>query len=601
MARPAEAPGIPVRLAPRPEYLAGREELLTELHERLTTGAGQTGPRVVALCGLGGAGKTSVAIEYAYRHLAETGACWQLPAETPEVLTAEFTALAAQLGARDILDTRNPVASVHAVLARAPYPWLLIFDNVTSRVAVERFLPPAGNGRVLITTQSQHWPTGRDLPVPVLGTGIAAGFLTSRTRDPDRAAAEELAAELGGLPLALEQAAAYMLASGIPMPRYLAEYRKRQAEVLTRGEATGHPETVAATLALALSGLADTDPAAVGLLRLLAFLAPEPVPLTLLLTTGHPDALADAAAAIAPLLGDHLAIGDAVAALRRYSLITPAGDGLVQVHRLVQDVTRALLPRKSVREWDQAAATLIAAAVPDESDIPATWESFAHLLPHAQAVFPKASDGLRQIALFLAWNGSAAAARGLSWTVTGARHDLALRTGEARDAAGVRDVFAALLPIRERALGPEHPSTLNILNILAYWTGEAGDAAKARDLLAALLPIRERVLGPENPGTLTTRNGLAYWTGEAGNAAEARDLFAALLPIREQALGPDDPGTLTTRNGLACWTGEAGNAAEARELLAALLRDCERVLGPEHPGTLTTRNNLTYWTEQADK
>jgi hypothetical protein len=117
--RRPEVASQPVRVAPRPVFLAGREGLLADLDARLASGAGQPGPRVVALYGLGGAGKTSVAVEYAHRHLAEVAVCWQFAAEDPAVLAAEFAVLAAQLGAREVGDPRDPVASVHAVLARA--------------------------------------------------------------------------------------------------------------------------------------------------------------------------------------------------------------------------------------------------------------------------------------------------------------------------------------------------------------------------------------------------------------------------------------------------------------------------------------------------
>ncbi|HEY1701938.1 MAG TPA: hypothetical protein VGG75_19700 [Trebonia sp.] len=139
--RRVEAAGQPVRLAPRPVFLAGREGLLAELDARLADGPE---PRIVALCGLGGAGKTSAAIEYAHRHLAEVGVCWQLPAEDETVLAAEFAVLAAQLGARDLADARDPMASVHGVLARQGTGWLLVFDNAPDRAAVERFLPRPG-------------------------------------------------------------------------------------------------------------------------------------------------------------------------------------------------------------------------------------------------------------------------------------------------------------------------------------------------------------------------------------------------------------------------------------------------------------------------
>ena len=280
---------------------------------------------MAALCGLGGAGKTSVAVEYAYRQLGEVGVCWQFSAEDPAVLAAEFGVLAAQLGAREVVDPRDPVASVHAVLARQAAGWLVVFDNAADLASVEAFVPPAGPGRVLITTQNQHWPPGWAVQVPVLDAEVAADFLMARTGDADRAAAEELAAELGGLPLALEQAAAYMQATGTSLARVPADlFRARQAELLARGEAAGHREHVAATLGLALSRLEADAPAAAGLVRLLAFLAPEPVPLGLLLA--GPDAAGElvvrAAEEVGPLLGDPLAIGDAVAALRRYSLVT---------------------------------------------------------------------------------------------------------------------------------------------------------------------------------------------------------------------------------------------------------------------------------------
>ena len=226
-------------------------------------------------------------------------------------------------------------------------------------------MPPAGPGRVLITTQNQIWPPGQALDVPVLDVEVAADFLVSRTGDADRVAARELAGLLGGLPLALEQAAAYVQATGATLARYLLLFRDRQADLLARGEVAGHLD-VAATLGLALSRLAGEAPAAAGLVRLLAFLAPEPVPLAVLLAG---DAAAGrlspaVAAAVGGLLGDAVAAGDAIAALRRYSLVTPAGDGLVLVHRLVQAITRAQLPADEADGWGQAAAALVEAAVP---------------------------------------------------------------------------------------------------------------------------------------------------------------------------------------------------------------------------------------------
>ncbi len=604
---------LPVSLAPRPALLAGREELLAGLDTRLSAGDDRW-PRVVALCGLGGAGKTSVAVEYAHRHLAETGLAWQFPAEDPTVLTDDFARLAAQLGARELLDARDPVASVHAVLAAFPAGWLLVFDNAPDQASVQRFLPPAGHGRVLVTSQSALWPPGQGLEVPVLDVQVAAGFLVNRTGDPDGPAAAELAGELGGLPLALEQAAAFMQATGDDLAGYLASFRRQRAGLLGRGEPAGYGKTVATTWALAFDRLEQAEPGAAGLLRLMACCAPEAVPLRLLLQPrpGLEGKLGpDVAPILMPLLDNRLAAGDAVAALRRYSLVTPAGDGLVSVHRLVQAVTIDKMPGDLAGQWRQAAAALIEAAIPADTDPPQTWPVCAALLPHARVALADHSDGVARIANYVGESGSYAAARDLERRIAdaverilGAEHPdtltararLAYWTGLAGDWAAARDQLAALLPVGERVSGAEHPDTLAARADLAIWTGSAGDPAAARDQLAALLPVGERVLGAEHPDTLAARFRLAYWTGAAGDPAGARDQFAALLPVHERVSGAGRRDPLITRLNLAIWTGAAGDPAGARDQLAALLPVSERVAGANHPDTLGVRRELAYWT-----
>ena len=610
--------GQPVWLGQRPSKLAGREELLAALDARLSAGDGPA-PRTVALYGLGGAGKTSLAVEYAYGHLAEVGVAWRFAAEDATVLAAGFRELAAQLGARGLGDTRDPVASVHAVLARFPAPWLLIFDNAAALASVAEYLPPAGPGRVLITSQNPAWPN-QPLQVPVLDPDIAAAFLADRTDDPDRQAAGALADMLGGLPLALEQAAAYTQAAGGTLADYLVLLRHRRAELLARGEPTGYDKTVASTWALAFDRLQQTAPGAVGLLRLLAFCAPEAIPLRLLLLQPRPGLAGrlgeDVAPVLAPLLEDQLAASDAIAALRRYSLLTPAAAGSVSVHRLVQAVTIDQMPEVLAGEWHQAAATLIEAAIPDDAQLPGAWSDCAVLLPHAQAALDLTSGGMWQIARYLGHSGSYPAARDLFRLIADAyreddayraehprtldaRHDFAHWTGMAGDAAVARDLFAALLPMRERVSGPEHTDTLSDRFELARWTGEAGDAAAARDRLAELLPACQRVSGPEHRDTLAARHELAYWTGEAGDPVTARDRLAQLLRMRERVSGPEHPATLAVRGNLARWTGEAGDPATARDQLDALLPVRGRVSGPEHPETLTVRANLAGWTGKA--
>ena len=588
--------------------------MLAELDARLS-GDENPEPRIVVLYGLGGAGKSSMAVEYAYRHLAEVRLAWQFAAADLAVLADEFGELAAQLGVRNFLARRNWVATVHGVLARYPARWLLVFDNAVDAASVAEFLPPSGPGRVLVTSQNPAWQTGQTMEVSVLPPEIAADFLVQLTGDPDRQAAEDLAEELDGLPLALAQAAAYMQATGDRLAEYLETFRQRRADMLARGASIRHGKTVASTWALAFGRLQQDTPTAVGLLRLMAHCAPEAIPLRLLLQP-RPGLVEQLVQEVAPLLADQLIAKDAIAALRRFSLVTHVGEGQWSVHRLVQAVTVDQMPADVADQWRQATAALVEAAIPGDPQLPATWPTYAALVPHARAVLDLTSGGLWQIARYLGFSGSYLAARDLSRQIAnayaedeayGPEHpktlaacrDLVGWTGRAGDAAEARDQFAALLPIIERVLGPEHPDTLVTRHELAVWTGEAGDPAGARDQLAALLPIRERVLGPEHPRTLATLGSLAYLTGEAGDPAGARDQYTALLPIYERVLGPEHPDTLATRHDLAWTTGEAGEAAAARDQAAALLPIRERILGPDHPDTLATRSNLARRTGQA--
>jgi tetratricopeptide (TPR) repeat protein len=380
--RPRTAVAVPpVRLMPQPAFLAGREALLADLHERLSDGD-VTSPRMIALCGLAGVGKTSVALAYGHRHLAERGMVWQLPAGEPMALVAGFDDLAAQLGLRELLDARDPVAQVHAALAARAGDWLLIFDNAPSFAALREFLPPAGHGRVLITSQDPHWP-GHALDVPVLDQNTATAFMLTRLGSADYAAADHLAADLGGLPAALEQSCAYMEATGRSISEYLTLFQHHK-DFLAQADIAGHDRPVAAAWAVTFDRLEHTVPEAISLLRLLACYAPEHIPLKLLLQP-RPGLKDSVSPEVAPLLQDPLGVDRAVAALRRYSLISAPVMGMVSVHRLVQAFTvTTLLPSAHADSWQQAARSLIDAALPKDVSQPGAWPACAALLPHLQ-------------------------------------------------------------------------------------------------------------------------------------------------------------------------------------------------------------------------
>jgi hypothetical protein len=615
------APALPVavRLAQRPAFLVGREGVLAELDARLAARQ-RSGPGIVALHGPGGVGKTSVVVEYAHRRLAECGVAWQLPVEKPVALSGGLSELAEQLDSGVGRDASSPVTRLHAALARRD-DWLLIFDNVRSPAEIEGLLPPAGGGRVLITSQYPDWPGEWAVEVPELEQATAAEFLRARAGASGgaEAAAAELAGELGGLPLALEQAAAYMGTTGRDIRDYLRLFRGRWLELMARGDLVGYDKRVTTTWALAFAEVGRSGPAS-GLLRLVACCAAENIPLRLLLRPrpGLATAVgAEVAPLLMPLLEDPIACDDAIAVLRRYSLISAPRGGMVSAHRLVQRITKAELGPGVAEDWRRAAAALIEAALPDGPDDPANWPVFAVLLPHAQAALTPASYGMDSVATYLRAIGDPRAALDLQRQIVTARDmdlggehpstltaraSLATLTGEAGAPAAARDQFDELVPVMKRVLGAEHPRTLTAHASLAYWTGEIGKTgapAAARDLFDKLLPLLTRVLGAKHPATLAARANMARSTGDAGDATSARDQFAALLPIQQRVSGDTDPATLTVRASLAYWTGMAGDPVAARDHYAALVPIREQLLGPEHPRTLIARANLARWTAEA--
>jgi hypothetical protein len=606
--RAAPAPSRPVRLAPRPASLAGRDELLAEVRRRLT-GDETAGPRVVALHGLGGAGKTSVALEYAHAHVGEYGVIWQFAAEDQAALSAGFTELGRQLVGQDLFAAADQVAQVHRILGARQDGWLLIFDNAASHAALRDFLPPAGHGHVIVTSQNPHWPAGQAVKVPELGVEVAAEFLVNRTGAGENAA-RELAGELGGLPLALEQAAAYMEVTGLSLADYARRLRQRRAALLARGEPLGYDKRVATTWTLAFEQVQLTAAEAISLLRLLSCCAPDAIPLSLLFRKG-PAVLGpvppEPAQGLRPLLADPIALDDAVAALRRYSLIGPMVLGVVSVHRLVQAVTVDQLPSESRAAWRQAAGCLVEAALPDDPGLPGNWSAYAALLPHSRAAVEFHRRSMSKVAAYVGHSGNYAGARAFSQEILDAREQalgvrhpdtlearrsLAAWTGHSGDAAWARRELAELVPVYEQVCGPGDRETLVTRINLAYYSGHAGERVRARDEFAELVPILTRILGPEDAETTSARTYLARWTGEAGDPAAARDQYQRLLQEIEHASGPMDPEALSVRGHLARFTGEAGDPARARDLLAELVRIREQVSGPGHPNTLIAKTHL---------
>jgi TIR domain/Tetratricopeptide repeat len=619
---PGELPPIwNVPYHPNP-YFTGRDLLLAEICARVT--APEADRRRVVLTGLGGIGKTQLAVEYAYRQRADYDLVWWLRSEQPTSLLSDYAALAEQppLAADFRLPEDAPqeaAASAVRVWLERHRRWLLVFDNVDEPQAVAELLPRSGTGHVLLTTQAETgWePLASLLPVEVLAATDAAGVLLTRTKErgPEaQAAATTLATTLGGLPLALEQAAAYIAASGtVTLAGYVELFATRALELLTRGQPLGYQHTVATTWSLALQTLQQTEPAAVDLLTLAAFLAPDDLPQPLLVT--HHDQVPEP---LATCVSDPLAFGDTVSSLRRYSLIRVIGDGLF-VHRLLQTVVRAGLDDESKRAWASAAIRLLRACFPYPSDETPRWIKCQRLLPHALAALDHGErltievEPYKRISLL---HGAAIClwARGqyretepmLQSVVRGYKESLgsdhpdtlrsmnhlAINRGDLGDLQGARELHRQVLAARRRILGNEHPDTLDSINDLAEATRDLGDSRGARELHEEGLALRRRVLGDDNPSTLVSINNLAEVTRELGDIQRARELHEECLANSRRILGEDHPLTLASMHNVSLVHVALGDLHGARELEEQVLANCRRVLGDDHPNTLRVMGHL---------
>src|SRR3954471_16248029 len=326
--KPGVAGNLPEvwRVPPRNPRFTGRDGMLAELRRRLRAGEGTL--VVQALYGLGGVGKTHLAIEYGHRFAADYDVVWWVDAEQPLLILDQLAGLAARLDLPAGPTVADTVERLMAEL-RSRGRWLLIFDNAERPGDIAAYRP-GGAGQVLITSRFPGWGAlGGRLEVDVLARTETIALLQARIPTLHEKLADKLAAELGDLPLAAAQAAGYLEQTALPPADYLRRFRTRRASLLARGEVVGYAGRLDTAWALSLERLRDQDPAAVALLELAAFLAPEPIPLALV--SGPPELLDEPLRAIA---ADPDALADTVGALVGYSLARRHPEGF-PVHRLV--------------------------------------------------------------------------------------------------------------------------------------------------------------------------------------------------------------------------------------------------------------------------
>ena len=539
---------------------------------------------VLVLTGMPGAGKTQLAAAYARARVA---AHWRLvawvSAENTGNLLAGLAAVADGLGLSDGGSGRgatDPGLLVRRWLEADGENCLLAFDGAGDLEALRPFVPASGAARVLITGPREPAPgLGAVVPVKVFTSEEALALLDGRTGLADKAGGSAIAADLGYLPLALDQVAAVMVGQHMDYGAYLRRLRARPAEEdLAEGEEQSYPSGVAEAVQLSVEAIRDADLGGVGTgaLEAVAVLSAAGVRRELLHAAGQAGALGAGGHRVAAEMVD-----EALARLAEQALLTLSIDGrAVIMHPLVAQVVRAGLART---ERLTAVCRAVASVLHARADAAAGSEDRAAV-----------RDIPRQVTALLASAGPAARANERLASVMlrlrfWALYHLIELGDSTMQAIEIGEPLTADL---ELALGPDDPDTLNARNSLAAVYQAAGRPAEAIPLFEQTLVSLERLLGPDDPDTLTAQNNLAATYQDVGRLAQAILLFRLTLAARERLAGPDHPSTLNSRGNLAAAYRAGGRISEAVLLLEQTLAARERVLGAHHPDTATSRNNL---------
>ena len=543
---------------PRNPYFAGRNDELAWLHKAL----GGPGRRVAALlAGIGGVGKTSTAAHYAHLRRDDYRVVWWVEAETAEGRDLAFASLAAALRLPGCQSPKleEVRAVVHNWLAEHD-DWLLIFDNAEAPADLKGWLPTNPAGHALITSRNPAWGVhAQKCEVTVWDAPTAAAFLLERSGCNDNAAALELAKKLGGLPLACEQAGAYIEANGVSLRRYIALFDASLADMLDEGADPAIHPSLAATVRLGLKSLADESPLALEILRALACFAPDDIPRFLL------DKWRGAEAP---------AVNKAVGLLLRRALLRGAEDKL-SVHRLTQALVRAADPDQTASQ--AKAVWLLHDALDGNPQTDAhLWPTYAALLPHATALFAVLPDSPPEPAaagnLHMQFGAFLQQARG--------------------DFTGAKMWKVRAVDIGERYLSPDDPNHARYVNSLGAVLRALGDLDGAADCYRRALVIDEAHYGPDHPEVAIRANNLGFVLRLQGNFTEAEALLRRALEIDEHHFGANGARIATRKKNLGLLLQDLGNFSEAKVHFRRALRIDEAHYGPEHPRVARDLNDL---------
>ena len=606
----------------RNPLFTGRERELLALAGALAAGSTAAIGQIAAATGLGGIGKSQLAVEFVHRYARFfAGGVFWLSFADPASVLGEVAACG------DFPDL--PLPEQAALVQRRwqeATPRLLVFDNCEAEELLDRWRPATGGCRVLLTSRRSSWD-------PVLGVqALALGVLPRSesvaflckfrpelpTDDPDLHA---LAEELGDLPLALHLAGSYLhrYRHSVTSAAYREELRR--VDILNHPSLqsggispTGHEQHVARTFALSVERLNPDDPTdalALALLRRAACFAPgEPIPRALLLKTlevPDSDSAEDAASPISNLQSP---IPDALPRLTDLGLLEEAADGAMQMHRLLvvfvgqEDKTAKRVQRIAMLEADRLVNR-------GNMRVLHLWIGhLRHIIDRTERLAPhdpNTAENLNWLGYLLQARGDYADARPYFeraltiWEdVFGPRspktalglNNLGYLLRELEDFEGARPYFERALAIREEVLAPRHPDVSYSLNNLGALLDSMGNSTGAQPYYEHALAIREEVLGPRHPATAQTLNNLGVLLLEQGNYVDAHIYLERALAIREEMLGPSHPDTARSLRQMGRLLQTQGDLAGARSYYERALAICEEMLDPHHPDTTNSLKNL---------
>jgi tetratricopeptide (TPR) repeat protein len=617
-----------------PEHVRGRDELLARLMALAEVPDG----RVHVLTGIGGGGKSTVALRVAEQMSRLGKPAWWVHAVNAETVTVKLLGLARDAGAQAgevaaALAGRLDPADLLWRLLQPRTGWLLVFDNADDLNALTvgsnkadsgaGWLRSSASGLIIVTSRDgnpQSWGRYAELhTVGWLDTTSGAQVLTDLApHGGSLDDASTLSLRLGGLPLALHQAGSQM-ASQFAVTRTFTEYVHALDERFGRlmSHAAGSDrEIVTRTWELSLDDLEAQG-------------RPQGRPILRVLSCFEPGVVITAAMLQPAFLGQVCAQGedgaaDGLDALASVGLITtipdPAGNRPgVMIHPLVAETSRLLLDSEErMRIGRVAVALLNSAASGLLPDRPADWGLWLQLVPHMNAVYSSAARGLAETDLSALANVTVSAAQALLWhgaysasleltksalhqadrlggdhpTVLAVRLQLAKTHRSSSNYAEAEQIYRDLLVTQLRVLGSDDPRTLDTRHQIAETLGERGHYEEAEQEYRSLAPEMQRILGADHPRTLDTRHQVAWLLAARGHHTDAELEYRGLLQDKLRILGADHPSTLANRHEIARMLGELSQYQEAVREYRSLMRDKLRILGPRHPSTLVTRYEI---------